>query len=127
MAHKQAGKKSNIVTAANIADDPLEQPVAPPAIPPSDTVAAHDDTVAAPHGTTDATCYRVLLEIPRWHKVIIFMALLYKLLLLPRSLQTDLVVKSPVPPNSGRGLFQTSWCNVRLLNWLPSWPNFGYN
>ena len=89
------------------------------------TLLLHMMTLLLHHMAVLMHCCWLLLRSPRWQKVTIFMVLLCKLLLVLRNLRTELVVQQPVPPSCSRGLCQTSWCNVLLLNWLPSWPNFG--
>ena len=84
------------------------------------TLLLHLMTLLLHHMAVLMHFYVLLLRSPRWHKVTIFMVLLRKLLLLRR----NLVVRRPVPPSCSRGLCRTSWCNVLLLNWSPSWPNF---
>ena len=85
------------------------------------TVLLHLMTLLLHHMAVLMHFYLLLLRSPRWHKVTIFMLLLRKLLLLRRIV----VVRRPVFPSCSRGLCPTSWCNVLLLNWSPSWPNLG--
>ena len=52
---------ASAASADNAADEPPEQPVAPPAVAPRDTLAAFDDDpVAAPHGSIDALLFAII-------------------------------------------------------------------
>ena len=89
------------------------------------TLLLHLITLLLHHMAILMHCYLLLLKSARWHKVTIFLVLLCKLLLLHRNVRTDLVVQRPVPTSCSRGLCQTSWCKVLLLNWLTRWASFG--